>query len=137
MFLGTYQTTFSGKRRVILPKKFRVELKNIKEVVLTRGLDQCIWGFDTKDWEKQARLQLEIPITERKGIDLRRFVFSGAEISELDSQGRFVIPLVLLTHAKVKEKVLIVGAGDHFEIWNPKDWQKTLKVADKKIGSGR
>lgn len=127
MFLGTYQTRFSGKNRVILPKKFRVQLDKTNQIVLTRGLDGCIWGFAKKDWEKEAKKQLEIPITEQRGRFLRRYIFSEAESLTLDSQGRFIIPPSLLKFAQVQEEVLLVGAGDHFEVWAPNKWQDILK----------
>jgi MraZ protein len=131
VFLGTYQTYFSGKGRVILPKKFRAELKQIREVVLTRGLDGCIWGFDKKHWEKEARAQLETPITEKRGRDLRRLIFSGTEIAELDNQGRFIIPSALLSYAGIKQGVVIVGVGDHIEIWDPDAWNELFRKGIK------
>ena len=127
MFLGTYLTYFSGKGRVILPKKLRGSLGKGHEVYLTKGLDGCVWGFDKRTWEKQAEMQLEIPITEKKGRDLRRLIFSGTELVELDLQGRFIIPIELLAYAKIKERVLLIGAGDHFEIWDPKAWEELTK----------
>ena len=124
MFLGTYLTYFSGKGRVILPKKLRNGLAKDRMVYLTKGLEGCIWGFDSKTWEKQANAQLEIPITEKKGRDLRRFIFSGTEIAELDLQGRFIIPPPLLSYARIGSGVLLIGAGDHFEVWDPKRWEE-------------
>jgi len=126
MFLGTYQTVFSGLNRVILPKKFRVELTEGK-VILTRGLDGCIWGFEKKGWEEQAQKQLAIPLTEKQGRDLRRYIFSEAEVAELDRQGRFVIPTRLLSFAGIKDVVILVGAGDHFEIWDEKKWSEETR----------
>src|SRR3989344_7431627 len=111
MFLGTFNLKFSGKGRVVLPKKFRVELKKEREVILSFGLDGCIWGFIKKDWLKQAKKQLEIPITEEKGRYLRRVLFASAEVIELDHQGRFVIPSSLMSFAKIQNEVLLIGAG--------------------------
>ncbi len=126
MFLGSFKTKFSGKNRVVLPKRFRVELKSGNEVVLTKGLDGCIWGFSKKDWEKEAKKQLEIPVVEERGRNLRRILFSEANVSGLDRQGRFIIPSSLLGFGQIREEILIVGAGDHFEIWDPKKWREEV-----------
>ncbi|SRR5258708_565153 len=126
MFLGSYQTNFSSGSRVILPKKFRQEL-GLNIVILSRGLDGCIWGFTKKDWQRETKKQFEIPISEERGRFLRRMFFSAAEQVELDDQGRFVIPKILLQFAALKKEVLLIGAGDHFEIWNPKLWQKVIE----------
>lgn len=130
MFLGTYLVRFSGKSRIILPKKLRAEIKG-NTVVLTKGLDGCIWGFSQKDWLNVAKAQLEIPINLERGRNLRRSFFSAAEISELDQQGRFVIPSTLLIFAQLVDEVIIAGAGDHFEIWNPKLWKKVINEVAK------
>lgn len=125
MFLGTYKHKFSGKNRIILPKKLRKQVKG-KEIILTKGLDGCIFGFGRKEWEREAKLQLEVPLTEEKGRDLRRYFFAQAEVCELDHQGRFVIDPSLIDFAQIKSEILLIGAGDHFEIWNHQIWDKIM-----------
>lgn len=127
MFLGTYKVRFSGAGRVVLPRKLRGELKNAQEIILTRGFDGGVWGFDKEEWEKQASLQLEMPITEKKGRELRRVLFSAAEAVELDKQGRFVIPEDLLAQGNLTQEVCLIGAGDHFEVWDVLEWGGVIK----------
>lgn len=126
MFLGEYFLSFSGQGRVVLPKKFREELKSNTNLVLSRGLDGCVWGFDQSRWEGEAEKQLIVPITDEDARNMRRYLFSGAEIVRLDEQGRFIIPPALLNYAKLKDGVVIIGAGDHFELWNPSSWKKLI-----------
>ncbi|MEK7616838.1 MAG: division/cell wall cluster transcriptional repressor MraZ [Patescibacteria group bacterium] len=126
MFLGEYTTRFSGKGRVILPRKIRQEIKGI-QIILSRGFEGCIFGFDIRDWKKEAEKQLEISATEERARILRRYMFSGSGPVEFDSQGRIVIPSALLTYAKLVNEVVIIGAGDHFEIWAKRIWKKHLK----------
>ena len=133
MFLGEYQTKFTGKGRVILPHKFRQELKG-KEVILSRGFENCIWGFDIKDFEIEARKQLEISATEERARYMRRYLFSSSESVELDAQGRIIIPSALLDFASVAEAVVIIGAGDHFEIWDAKLWKKHIRKVERDYG---
>ena len=135
MFLGEYRTKFTGKGRVILPHKFRQELKS-KEVILSRGFENCIWGFDLEDFEAEAKRQLEISATEERARYMRRYLFSGSESVELDAQGRIIIPSALLDFASVKEEVAIVGAGDHFEIWDAKTWKKHIRRVEKDYSRG-
>jgi len=132
MFLGTYRVRFSAAGRIVLPRKLRGELKNAQEIILTRGFDGGVWGFDKEEWERQALLQLEIPITEKKGRDIRRLLFSAAEAVELDKQGRFVIPESLLAQGNLKTEVCLIGAGDHFEAWDVNEWER---VANKGFDS--
>lgn len=133
VFLGEYKTRFTGKGRIILPKKLRQEIKG-KVVVLSRGFEGCIWGFDLKSFEKHAHKQLEISATEERARILRRYLFSGSESVELDSQGRFVVPSALLTYANILDEVVIIGVGDYFEIWNASIWDKQIKQIEEEYG---
>ena len=136
MFLGEYYTKFTGHGRIILPKKLREEIKD-KEIVLSRGFEGCIWGFDLKIWTTQAEKQLEISAVEERARLLRRYLFSSSINVELDGQGRFVIPSNLLSFAKIKEDVVIIGAGDHFEVWDGNLWQKHIRKVEEEYSHGR
>ncbi|MBI4040024.1 division/cell wall cluster transcriptional repressor MraZ [Candidatus Daviesbacteria bacterium] len=129
MFLGEYQLNFSGQGRVVLPKKIREDIGGL-EIVLSRGIDGCIWGFGLKGWEEQARAQLEISITDKEGRNLRRYLFSAAEKVRLDRQGRFIVPTPLLNFAGIKDGVVLVGAGDHFELWNISSWKRFKAIME-------
>src|SRR3990167_2806763 len=110
MFLGEYKLKFTGQGRVILPKKLRSGLTN-GVIVLSRGFENCVWGFSKEDFEKEASRQLELSITEERARNLRRFIFSGSVEVHIDTQGRFVIPVGLLEHASLNEQVLSFGNG--------------------------
>jgi len=126
MFLGSYKPSFDKfSRRIALPKKIRDYLAT-KEIILSFGFENCIFGFDTKSWEKESSTQIDQPITDKRAREIRRFLFSAATITKLDEQGRFVLPNNLLKHAKIKDP-LVIGAGDHFEIWDETIWKKQQK----------
>ncbi len=65
---------------------------------------------------------------------MRRYLFSSSEPVEPDNQGRIVIPSALLDFASVKKEVTVIGAGDHFEIWEAKLWKKHIKEVEVKLG---
>ncbi len=133
MFLGEYKLNFSGKGRIILPKKLREGIFG-SEIVLSKGFEGCIWGFDPRQWELQAEKQLEVSAVEEKARVLRRYLFSSSLKVELDSQGRFVIPVNLLQYAKVKKMVVVIGAGDHFEVWEANLWEKHIREVEREYG---
>ena len=123
MFLGSWEPSFDRlTRRIALPKKISDYLATGK-LILSYGFEKCIFGFDTKSWEKESKKQLDRPITDRDARDTRRFFFSAAEPVRIDAQGRVVIPTSLLEYAQIK-KPIIIGAGDHFEIWDVANWQQ-------------
>ena len=123
MFLGTYYTAFSGKGRIILPKKFRSQLSK-PEIILMKGFDGGIWGFSEDEWRNLSGKQLAVSLMDKKGRILRRKFFPLAEVTELDSQGRFVVSEFLLKESRIKTDLVLIGAGDHFEIWDSNLWSK-------------
>lgn len=126
MFLGSYVTSFDTKsRRIALPKKIRDYLAT-SEIILSFGFEKCIFGFSGPDWEKESIKQTEQPLTARSARDTRRFIFSSARSIQFDSQGRLVVPVDLLSYAEVK-KPIVIGAGDHFEIWDETIWNNYQK----------
>lgn len=125
LFLGEYVHSLDERGRVILPKKIRQELEE-REVILGRGFEACIFGFDRASWEKEATKQLDQPVTDIKAREVRRYMFSGAEKVEIDKLGRILMPAQLKEYAAIRHEVIIVGAGDHFEVWDRLRWKEYL-----------
>ncbi|MFH1840797.1 MAG: division/cell wall cluster transcriptional repressor MraZ [Candidatus Shapirobacteria bacterium] len=124
MFLGSYEPNLISKGRLALPKKIRSELPG-ERLVLTLGFEKCIYGFAEKEWEKIVAPELARPLfSDAEGRDLRRQMCMEAMVVELGSQGRLVMPEVMVKYAGAEKQVVIVGAGDHFEIWEKRNWEK-------------
>lgn len=134
MFLGSFTTDFSGKNRLVLPKRFRKELGNEERFYILLGENGEVWGFDTINWLKLAGSVLEFPLSSEEGRVKRLKLFPKAQECVLDGQGRFILPQEFIENLNFKEEVLIIGAGDHFEIWNKSDWQKNIKKIEEEYG---
>lgn len=124
MLLGTYKPKLIGERRISLPGKIRKEIRG-KKIVLTIGFEKCIFGFEEKSWEEIVKPELSRPLfSDTKGRDLRRKMCMEAMVIKLGAQGRIVIPEAMMKYAGIKDKLTLIGAGDHFEIWEESSWQK-------------
>ena len=123
VFFGEYQINFSGSGRLLLPKKVRELLKG-NTFILTKGFGVCLAGYDKYDWEKRATELLNPSLLQPTDMDNRRYIFSSLVYLEIDEQGRFVVPKNLLEYGQLKDKVVIIGVGDHFEIWDVQEWTK-------------
>jgi MraZ protein len=126
VFIGEYPVSFSAPGRIVLPKKIREQLTGTT-FIITRGFDSSLSGYDRKTWEEKAQDLVNVSLIEQTDLKKRRLLFSSALYVEIDEQGRFVIPKSLLNDAGIKEKVVIIGAGDHFEVWSEKDWNTYKK----------
>jgi len=122
VFFGEYLVSFTAPGRVVIPKKIR-DLLTGDNFIVTKGFDTCLAGYDRTDWEDRSRSLTQVSLLDKTDIDKRRALFSSTMYIEIDGQGRFVIPKHLLQFADLTTKVLIVGVGDHFELWNPEKWE--------------
>ncbi len=125
MLLGEYEHTLDDKNRLTLPAKFRQAFG--EGVVVTRGLDGCLYAFRRADWARLVESRLSTLDSLRpEGRRLQRHFFSGAAEAELDKQGRVMIPLSLIQHAKLGKEVVVAGVNDRLEIWDRAAWRKEL-----------
>ncbi|MBI2641085.1 division/cell wall cluster transcriptional repressor MraZ [Candidatus Roizmanbacteria bacterium] len=131
LFLGEYRVNFTGHARIIIPKKIREALGKAKAFTLTKGFDQCLSGFRNEDWEKAAKELISPSPLEMQKAEMKRHLFSSAIVVEIDGQGRFVIPKTLLDYADLDKKAVIIGVGDHFEVWQPEKWDMYQKRLNK------
>jgi transcriptional regulator MraZ len=129
MLLGEYEHTIDDKNRLTLPSKFRAAFED--GVVVTRGMDGCLFAYTRDDWDNlvQSRLATLDPLS-KEGRRMQRFFFSGATEAELDRQGRVMIPAALIQHGGLGRDVVVAGVMDHLEIWDRAAWRKELKEVE-------
>jgi MraZ protein len=129
VFLGEYEHTLDDKNRLTLPARFRDAFR--EGCVVTREMDGCLSVYTPDAWERFIALRLEglDPFT-REARQMRRFVFSGAAEAEPDKQGRVMLPLALVQHAKLSREVVVAGVHDHVEIWDRATWRTQLEEVE-------
>jgi MraZ protein len=120
MFLGEFAHTFDDKGRLTIPAKFRDELAG--GVVVTRGIDRCLFVFPRPVWDILAERIARLPLTERNARNFGRLMFSGAADFVPDRQGRVLIPQGLREYAKLDSEAVVIGLYDRLEIWEPQQW---------------
>ncbi|ASS91658.1 MAG: transcriptional regulator MraZ [Bacillaceae bacterium] len=122
MFMGEYQHTIDSKGRLIVPAKFREGLG--EKFVLTRGLDQCLFGYPLSEWKVIEEKLKALPLTKKDARAFTRFFFSGAIECEMDKQGRINIAAPLLAYAKLEKECVVIGVSSRIEIWSKQNWEQ-------------
>jgi MraZ protein len=118
--MGEYHHNVDIKGRLIVPAKFREDLGEM--FVLTRGLDQCLFGYPLNEWEIIEEKLKGLPMTKKDARAFTRFFFSGATECEIDKQGRINISSPLLNYAKLEKECVILGVSNRIEIWSQDIW---------------
>ena len=132
-FLGEYDVPVDDKGRIFVPAEFRRKLPPEADstFVVVRGFDHCLTAYPQHVWGEMAKKLMRLPQTERRNRVFIRAVLSQASEVRMDRQGRACIPRKLLERAGIGEQMVVIGALDKLEFWNPGGWQKFMKEADE------
>lgn len=132
MFIGEYSHSIDDKGRLAVPKKFQEDLKS--GLVVTKGLDNCLWVYTYESWKELATKLSKLPISSNNNRAFSRLMLAGAMDVSLDKQGRIVLPDYLRNYAKLGKKVVITGLFDRLEIWDESEWQSYKEKTEAESG---
>ena len=121
MFIGEFQHNLDQKGRIAIPAKFRKDFED--GLIITRGIDKCLFIFSKSEWNKLAEKLSELPLAQANSRAFARLMFSGAVDENLDNQGRILIPDYLRNYASLKKQLVINGLFNRLEIWDKNIWQ--------------
>jgi MraZ protein len=120
MLMGTYTQSMDVKGRMAFPSKLRETLG--ERFMLTKGVDGCLFVYSPENFNAKFEKLMALPMAQ--GLRLQRsFMANAAEVTA-DKQGRILIPAALRDIAALEKDVVVLGVGDHCEIWNPERWKK-------------
>jgi MraZ protein len=133
MLIGEYIHTIDEKNRMSLPVKFRKEMG--KKVIITPGLDQCLFIFTTAEWAKVSKRlsgsETDLSFLKADKRSFNRFMFGRAAEIEVDRIGRILIPEFLKDRIGLKNSAAIVGVEDRVEVWTESAWQQQKEIVEK------
>jgi MraZ protein len=125
MLLGEHEHSLDDKNRVTLPAKFRQAFAD--GVFVARGIDPCLLVFPPEGWHRLVEGQMEgLNPFSREARQMSRYLFAGAIETELDKQGRVMLPAALVEHARLAKEIVVAGVRDHLELWSPEAWRQEL-----------
>ena len=120
MFRGSASAKIDDKGRLKVPTEFRrhIEDRYGLELFITSVLGDSALVYPLPVWEeREARLQA-LPSTDPvKNRYLERVSYFGQQ-TQLDNQGRVVIPQILREAAGMEGDVVVSARLDHLVVWN-------------------
>ena len=132
MFLGEYIYTIDDKKRLAIPANFRQVLG--KKAVVTKGLDNCLFLYPLKEWQKLAQKLSKLPISQSDARGFVRMMLSGAMEVNIDNLGRILLPDYLKEYAGLKKKVIVAGLFNRIEVWDEDIWKLYQEKTEKEVG---
>ena len=139
MFQGEEVRRLDEKSRVIIPPKFRHFVEGANKIgffltVVPLMEESCIRMYTQTEWGQIAST-LKGLATKTSNPDAFARVFSShSEFTPLDGQHRILVPQRLIEYARLQKKsdLVLVGCTNHIQVWNLKDWQRTV-TEDRRV----
>ncbi len=134
-FVGQFQHTLDVKGRLILPAKFRAEYERGGH--LSPATEGCVALWTPGEFSRQTEEWLQL--SRLGGAPARqqmRYWASNSSSVEFDKQGRFALPGAIREYGQLSGDVLIVGAIDHVELWNPATYEEKVDTAEELFKQG-
>jgi len=134
-FVGRFAHTLDPKGRLILPARFRSEFERGGH--LSQHFEGCVALWTPGEFARQLSEVLE----DAKSGDVQarnraRVWAAGSSDVEVDRQGRFALPQSAREFANLTADVLIIGAIDRIELWNPQRFEQRVAPAEDFFNGG-
>jgi MraZ protein len=131
VFRGVSHLALDSKGRLAVPAKHREALASGSNgrVILTADPSHCLLVYPLSEWEPiQGRLMALSSFNE-KIRGLQRLLVGHADDVELDGAGRILVPPALRQYAALEKRVVLVGQGNKFELWDEAKWlEQTAQI---------
>lgn len=131
MFQGAAQLNLDSKGRLAIPARYRdVLLAHCAgSLVLTADADGCLLFYPQPDWQPIREKLLKLSSLNPKIRSLQRLLIGYAEDVVMDSAGRVLISPALRDYAVLGKRVMLVGQGNKFELWDEEKWRAQQDAA--------
>lgn len=146
MLAGSYPMSVDAKARVTLPAVFRKQLVDgDKKTIFLLPMKECVNGFTPAGLEQFIdglfieRGENRFDPRSRRDVQLKTRLWASAVEVDIDSAGRVALGKLDGTKPGTRERlgltadVTVVGAGDHFEVWNTEQWNATQESFEDEL----
>ncbi len=130
MFRGVNVLNLDAKGRIAMPTRYREQLVEqcASKLVVTVDRDHCLLIYPFPDWEEIERKLVKLPSFNKQARSLQRLLVGHATESDMDAQGRILLAPPLRQFAQLEKRVVLIGQGNKFEVWDEQTWNKNCEA---------
>lgn len=133
MITGQFRNALDDKGRILIPSRMRTEIPG-NTLVITSGIDRCLWLFPPQEWKVLSdRLMEAASPFSRKARLLQRRIIAPAQEVELDKAGRVLIPPSLKETAGLIKECILHGIKKYIEIWDVDTYDAYLEASESEF----
>jgi MraZ protein len=123
MFRGINALTIDGKGRFAVPTRYREALG--AQVVLTIDTEEaCLLLYPSIEWQIIEDKLQNLPSFNVNARRIQRLLIGHATDMDIDNSGRILLPQLLRDYAHLDKKIVMIGQGNKFEVWDEDLWQQ-------------
>ena len=124
MFRGVHAINLDAKGRMAIPARYRQGLQDQcrGQLIITVDRESCLLIYPLPEWETIEEKLTRLPTLDKKARALQRMLIGHASECELDSHGRILVPTMLREYASIDKRVILLGQGNKFELWDEQIW---------------
>ena len=116
MYFGSFAHNLDEKGRLMIPRKMREELGY--KVYIMKGFEGSLSLYNEERYQKLVEEFSRLSFNQSKVRDYLRLQFASTYEMEVDKLGRVQLPTALLTKYNISREVIVLGIGDHIEVWD-------------------
>lgn len=130
-FRGSAILNLDSKGRLAIPARYRDALAEMSEnkLVLTADPSKCLLLYPAPEWGPIEDKLNSVSSFNPQLRAYQRVVVGYAEDLEMDSAGRILVSPELRAFAGLDKRVVLIGQGKKFELWDELAWQRQCDVA--------
>ncbi len=135
VFVGEYHHSLDPKKRLTIPSEWREQIGDPCSVYVLPGVDRkCLTVFPAREMTQRLQRLRNLSIADAKARQFARILGSQSQLAPWDSVGRIRIKDELLNFAELKDQVVLVGAIQGLELWNPGLWKEVNSTDVTNLG---
>ena len=133
MYFGYYEHVLDEKGRLVLPRKLREGLSEGSLLYILKGFDGCLSVYNEVDFQKLCEEVNKIDFNKKNSRSYLRTVLGSVVELSLDKVNRVQLPVAILNKYQISKNVVLLGVGDHFEVWNKDTYEAYQKESESKF----
>ncbi len=129
-FRGINNLALDTKGRMAMPSRYRERLLEVcgGRLVVTVDPDSCLLVYPLPEWEIIESKLVQLPSFNRRAKAIQRLLIGHATECDMDGQGRILLPTLLREYASLSKKIVMIGQGKKFEIWDEEVWNESQET---------
>jgi MraZ protein len=126
LFRGVTNLNLDAKGRLVIPTRYRDRLRDDydSELLVTIDPDHCLLLYPLSEWREIERKLARLPSFNKSARQLQRILIGHATEVDMDGQGRVLLPPPLRAFAGLEKRVVMIGQGNKFELWDEQRWNE-------------